>query len=32
MYLADFETKKITVEFTEEEQQEYDDAQATFKN
>ncbi|GAI77020.1 unnamed protein product, partial [marine sediment metagenome] len=31
-YLADFETKKITVEFTEEEQEEYDDAQATFKN
>ncbi len=31
-YLADFETKKITVEFTEEEQEEYDDAQAIFKN
>ena len=31
-YLADFETKKITVEFTEEEQEEYDEAQSTFKN
>jgi len=31
-YLADFETKKITVDFTEEEQVEYDGAQSTFKN
>ncbi|MHA1149174.1 MAG: DEAD/DEAH box helicase [Promethearchaeota archaeon] len=31
-YLADFETKKITVEFTEEEQEEYEGAQSTFKN
>ncbi|TFG26896.1 MAG: DEAD/DEAH box helicase [Promethearchaeota archaeon] len=31
-YLADFETKKIMVEFTEEEQKKYNDAQSTFKN
>lgn len=31
-YLADFETKIITVEFTEKEQEEYEDAQSTFKN
>jgi superfamily II DNA or RNA helicase len=31
-YLADFETKKISVEFTENEQKKYDDAQSIFKN
>ena len=31
-YLADFETKKITVEFSEQEQEEYNNAQSTFKN
>jgi len=31
-YLAEFETKKITVEFTEKEQEEYEEAQSTFKN
>lgn len=31
-YLAEYKTKKISVEFTEEEQKEYDDAQSTFKN
>ncbi|MHA1438164.1 MAG: DEAD/DEAH box helicase family protein [Promethearchaeota archaeon] len=31
-YLADFETIKIMVDFTEEEQIEYDNAQAIFKN
>ncbi len=31
-YLAEYETKKILVEFTKEEQKEYDDAQSTFKN
>jgi superfamily II DNA or RNA helicase len=31
-YLAEFETKKIMVEFTEDEQKEYNEAQSTFKN
>jgi superfamily II DNA or RNA helicase len=31
-YLADFETKKIAVEFTEDEQLDYEEAQSTFKN
>jgi len=31
-YLADFETKIINVEFTENEQKKYNDAQAFFKN
>ncbi len=31
-YLADFEIKKIIVDFTEKEQEEYDKSQALFKN
>jgi len=31
-FLADFETKIISVEFTEKEQEKYDDAQALFNN
>ncbi len=31
-YLSDFETKKISVEFTEDEQKEYEDAISIFKN
>ncbi|MHA1148497.1 MAG: DEAD/DEAH box helicase family protein [Promethearchaeota archaeon] len=31
-FLAAFETQKITVEFTEKEREEYEEAQSTFKN
>ncbi len=31
-FLADFKTQKITVEFTEKEQEEYKEAQSIFKN
>ena len=31
-YLAEFETQKISVEFTEKEQEEYEQAQSTYKN